>query len=452
MHLDFGSLKLLIEYPRIENCGGLSAFYVCRKCGRQHSEEEYNEDRFCRNCKTFLSSGRLRASKRGGPTHAEMIADIIEELPQPFTTKQVVDAINEKYSGSVSINRGSLSVSVAACCVNLASREHCPGFPALLVSVGRGLYRRYNPAKDTNFDLLSQVSRGTYRPTSKGLPTIVGDDIFQDIEKAKKIGKTLHTLFETRTGFFKGYVMPEYVLPENIEEGSLEHALFLTFVISIDYQTDAVKLWQNARRTYSKSPEYFNPKNVVDMDLRALSSILRDLGARYPTNGAKAWKRISRILLEKYDGDPRNITPEPLTVIHAKRLIQMFPHLRGKKLSNFFLRVLGEKGLFKIKNLNELDIPVDVQVARFTFLTGCLKLTKGLEMACIHEPPVQPAIENVWRNVAENLDIAPWQLDEPIWTIGSKLCTRKDCAPCPVKHLCDKNFYIKIQGNKIYWK
>lgn len=243
------------------------------------------------------------------------------------------------------------------------------------------------------------------------------------MEKAKEIGKILHDLFETRTGFFKGYVMPEYILPENIEGQSLEHALFLTFVISIDYQTDAVKLWQNARRICSESPEYFNPKNVVAMDLEALSSIVKDLGARYPNNSAKAWKGISRILLEKYDGDPRNITPEPLTVIHVKRLIQRFPHLRGKKLSNFYLRVLGEKGLFKIKNLNELDIPVDVQVTRFTFLTGCLKLTKRLEMACIHEPPVQHAIENVWRNVAENLDITPWQLDEPIWTIGSKLCT-----------------------------
>ncbi len=101
---------------------------------------------------------------------------------------------------------------------------------------------------------------------------------------------------------------------------------------------------------------------------------------------------------------------------------------------------------------NELDIPIDIQVARFTFLTGCLKLSKRNEVACIHEPPVQPAIEDVWRNVATSLGIAPWQLDEPIWIVGSKLCTWKNCAPCPVKDLRDKNFDIKIQGNKIYWE
>ncbi|GAG08053.1 unnamed protein product [marine sediment metagenome] len=29
--------------------------FVCRKCGRPHSSEEFNESRFCRNCGKFLS-------------------------------------------------------------------------------------------------------------------------------------------------------------------------------------------------------------------------------------------------------------------------------------------------------------------------------------------------------------------------------------------------------------
>lgn len=152
----------------------------------------------------------------------------------------------------------------------------------------------------------------------------------------------------------------------------------MTYIISIDYQTDAVKLWRNARYTYLRNPEYFDPKNLVDMNLETLSHILRELGARYPTNGARAWKKISTILLKKYAGDPRKITPQPLAVYEVKRLIDSFPNLRGKKLSNFYIRAMGEKDLFKINNLNDLDIPVDVQVARFTFYTGCLQLKKGL--------------------------------------------------------------------------
>jgi SNF2 family DNA or RNA helicase len=32
----------------------LSAVYVCRKCGRTHSKQEFTDSRFCRNCGTFL--------------------------------------------------------------------------------------------------------------------------------------------------------------------------------------------------------------------------------------------------------------------------------------------------------------------------------------------------------------------------------------------------------------
>ena len=35
--------------------------YVCRKCGRPHSSEEFNESRFCRNCGKFLTKWDLRS-------------------------------------------------------------------------------------------------------------------------------------------------------------------------------------------------------------------------------------------------------------------------------------------------------------------------------------------------------------------------------------------------------
>ena len=43
--------------------------------------------------------------------------------------------------------------------------------------------------------------------------------------------------------------MPEYQLPRNLQAGSREHALYLTYVISIDYMTDAEKLWSRAPRS-----------------------------------------------------------------------------------------------------------------------------------------------------------------------------------------------------------
>ena len=68
-----------------------------------------------------------------------------------------------------------------------------------------------------------------------------------DDVKASKIAERLLDHFYNRKGFFEYYSMPEYVLPRNLEEGTKEHALFLTYVISIDYMTDAEKLWRKSR-------------------------------------------------------------------------------------------------------------------------------------------------------------------------------------------------------------
>ena len=72
-------------------------------------------------------------------------------------------------------------------------------------------------------------------------------DFIIDSNKAEQIGSLIHDQFYKKKGFFEGYEMPEYILPSNLVEGSKEHALYLTYVISIDYMTNAVKLWQRSR-------------------------------------------------------------------------------------------------------------------------------------------------------------------------------------------------------------
>jgi hypothetical protein len=113
---------------------------------------------------------------------------------------------------------------------------------------------------------------------------------------------------------------------------------------------------------------------------------------------------------------------------------------------------MGEKGLLKVKNINELDVPVDKQVARFTIYTGVLKLLSEQFVGCAQEQPLRGLIEEVWRNAATTLGTAPWKLDEPIWTIGSKLCSGRKCGQCPVENLCDRTKGITFKENTVVWK
>jgi len=246
--------------------------------------------------------------------------------------------------------------------------------------------------------------------------------------------------------------MPEYRLPQNLQAGTREHALYLTFVISIDYMTDAEKLWSKARSAYELYPEKFTPEKVLAVSERTLEVFVKRLGARFGSSAAKTWKKISQVLMEKYGGDPRNITAQPLTIEEIKWRLQDFPYLRGAKLTNFYIRAMGETGLFKVKDLDELDIPVDKQIARFTIYTGVLKLKGGRFQGCVNDDPLRSLIQEAWREAAKTVGIAPWKLDEPMWNIGSKLCTYRRCGRCPVNAYCDKTKGVTLRENLLIWE
>ena len=122
--------------------------------------------------------------------------------------------------------------------------------------------------------------------------------------------------------------------------------------------------------------------------------------------------------------------------------------MRGKKLSNFYIRAMGENGLFKIIDFDKLSVAVDIQVARVTFYTGVLKIL-GSYYGCIHHEPVRPMIEDVWDQAAQEIGVPAWYLDEPLWSIGSKICSKKKCGRCPVEDECEKNFNVKFKGSNI---
>jgi endonuclease III len=279
----------------------------------------------------------------------------------------------------------------------------------------------------------------------------IGFEFAIDDLKAIKIAGRLYGQFYDRQGFFADYSMPEYVLPRNLKERSREHALFLTYAISIDYMTDAVKLWKRSRGAYELHSDMFTPKQILKVSPRTVENFVKKLGARFYTNAAKTWIKISKILTEKYNEDPRNLTRKPLTIAEVKQKLRDFPYLRGNKLSNFYIRAMGETKLFKVKDLSELDIPVDQQVARFTIYTGVLKLLSEQFVGCTQEQPLRGLIEEAWRHAAKTLGTAPWRLDEPIWTVGSKLCSGRKCGPCPVEDLCTRTKGITFKENTVVW-
>lgn len=228
--------------------------------------------------------------------------------------------------------------------------------------------------------------------------------------------------------------MPEYVLPRGMVPGSREHALYLTYVIAVDYMVDAERLWRRARELYERDPTFFTPQRILAASEEELVSVLKELGARFTRRATRDWKEISRILLERYGGDPRNIAPEPLALSEILRKLSEFPTLRGEKLSAFYVRVMHETGLLEVKDPENLGLPVNRQISRFTVYTGVL--TGADYLVVCSRPELRALVREVWRRAAVAVGVHAWKLDEPMWNIGSKLCAKDRCKECPVKELC----------------
>jgi len=110
---------------------------------------------------------------------------------------------------------------------------------------------------------------------------------------------------------------------------------------------------------------------------------------------------------------------------------------------------VGEDKLFKIKDFDNLSVAVDIQVARVTCYTDALKIL-GSYCGCIHHEPVRPMIEDTWNQAAKRIGVPAWYLDEPLWSIGSRLCSKRKWERCPIKEMCQKNLHYKFKGSNIW--
>src|SRR5512135_1406774 len=99
--------------------------------------------------------------------------------------------------------------------------------------------------------------------------------VTEDTKKGRTIAGLLYSLFSS-TGIFGRMDMPEDEPPAGVERGSLEHILFLTFTVSIDYQKDAAALWRDSRGAFetSETRYLFNPRSLHET---RPAEIIRDM-------------------------------------------------------------------------------------------------------------------------------------------------------------------------------
>jgi len=283
-----------------------------------------------------------------------------------------------------------------------------------------------------------------------------------DDERGKRVAQLLYESFGT-AGILGKTAMPEDALPDSVKTGSLEHLLFLTLTVSIDYQRDAPALWESSRKTF-EDPEtryLFDPKALNEIPMGKIIEDMQKYNlSKKPRKDASIWRTIGTSIYKKWSGDPRNfiehcncdsliILERLRNEIHVcnGRNFADYPYLRGPKIAPLWLRILRDNAkITQLKNLEKVPIPVDIHVARATLATG---VVTGRFKGRLDE--LFECIREAWFKSVEGLTIESrpriaLDVDEPLWHLSKYGCSYRDkqTGYCPNINRCEaKAFCIR---------
>lgn len=283
-----------------------------------------------------------------------------------------------------------------------------------------------------------------------------------DTERGKKVAELLYNSFST-TGIHGRTDMPEDITPNNVARGSLDHILFITLTVSIDYQRDAPSLWESSRKTFD-DPEtryLFNPEALHKTPLRKIIEDMQKYKlSKKPQKDANIWRTVGVTFYKKWEGDPRNFLKDcnwdaPTILNRLKkdshlyngRWVPDYPYLRGNKIGPLWLRMLRDNvGIMKLKNLDKVPIPVDIHVTRATLAAGVVRGQFKGNINHLFNYIRKAWFESVKGLKVKNRPMIALDVDEPLWHLSKYGCSKRDKTTgyCPVYNRCEaKEFCIK---------
>ena len=293
-----------------------------------------------------------------------------------------------------------------------------------------------------------------------------------DSQKGKKAASLLHKAFNT-TGIFGRVEMPEDILPKGIERGSVQHQLFITLTVAIDYQRDANKLWAVSRKTYEDpATRYlFDPESLHQTPPRKIAEDMQKHGlSKKPQKDAHIWRTVGITFYKKWNGKPVEFLKscqwdsmeilrrlKKATHIYNKKSVPDYPYLRGDKIGPLWLRMIRDNvGIEKLGKLEKVHIPVDIHIARATLSTGIVRGKFDGRLSDLFEHIRSAWFESVDGLNVKNRKMMALDVDEPLWHLSKYGCATRDKTTglCPVKDRCEAKAFcikgaIKIENGKV---
>lgn len=259
-----------------------------------------------------------------------------------------------------------------------------------------------------------------------------------DLERGLKIARILEDAFTNTDKIFSDTRnLIENQIPEGIKPLSREHALFLFYIVPLDYLMRSELLYARAKIMFKKERMCFDPWYIINTfdqtNLQELASLLQKyLGIRFPSEAAYRWYKNSISLLELYDGDPREIFRGSG---NAKEILRKITQFRGfgRKTGTMLLRGAIDLGFVELKDIDDVLPPVDIHDIRIAFNT---KIAHSSEYSEENARKFTRVIQNVWSYLCKEGHLDWLKVDRALWLLGSNGCAKGNCSICPINDFC----------------
>ncbi|MCK4667312.1 hypothetical protein KAU33_11210 [Candidatus Dependentiae bacterium] len=294
--------------------------------------------------------------------------------------------------------------------------------------------------------------------------------LIKDIERGVFVINTLVNAFRANE-LFGCNRFPEDIMPEDLEIGSNEHLLYLSFISSIAYLRKEERLWNLAKDAYEDNKDgiIFNPEKILNSSINSVDKELKKYGLLVNPLIVKQWnlsnpKSANRKILEGRDlemwinmalalkdfgSDVKKLCEsfdfdgvKILEEFSLGKYSNCFPEYHKARKVILWMVRLQRYAKFKLKNLNKLPMPIGMHIIRATFMSGAISGEVSSIMLDLYE-----ILSDYWYEVSHleknEFSLSPIEFQIYLWILSKHGCSkgRRDHLICRLQDECPLGEY-----------
>lgn len=211
---------------------------------------------------------------------------------------------------------------------------------------------------------------------------------------------------------------------------------------------------------YMEDPGFFTPERMAEVSREEVASWLRTQGGESvwdPEVRAELLRDAGRKLLKYFGGSVIELVrasggyirhPSSHGLGSLFKIFKAYSDPVEKKLF-LFLKFAQRRGLLRIVDVQNIEVPVDNHLTRIALRLRLvelgreltLKLSSRTEFTDREDIEIRMAVRRAYMFVSQISGIRPDFLDDFLWTFGRRYCTRETPAceratTCPLSSVC----------------